>query len=289
MSCIEHKTSDVRHRNSCRMSLESTVSSANAMSAIMRSELQTHRAQLPKEQIPDGGLQEIRLMKFIGLLAIGGTERQVVNIGKGLDETRFRVHLACLQRKGELLAECEALSWPIAEYKIKCLYGYDTLKKQIKFGRDLRGQGMRIVHTYGFYPNVFAVPAARCAGIPVIIGALQFSPGIDGGGYAGRRDTCRRQSRSCRRWRERLVGSSRQRRSSRWCNLPSIGKPNDDQESRSRRKGAGVCPVCAGSSCCRDRALIWRAPGSQDATEAAFVTVVRLTDLRSFPISMEAA
>ncbi len=118
-------------------------------------------------------LERIRLMKFVTLFAIGGTERQVVNIGKGLDPARVDVQFACLHRVGELLAECEARSWSISEYKISRLYGYTALKKQIEFGRNLRRQGIQILHTYGFYPNVFAIPAARFAGVPVIIGSVR--------------------------------------------------------------------------------------------------------------------
>jgi glycosyltransferase involved in cell wall biosynthesis len=112
-------------------------------------------------------------MKFVTIFAIGGTERQVVNIGKGLDPARFDLRFACLHRTGELLAECEARSWSIAEYKVKRLYGYATMKKQFAFGRSLRRHGTQILHTYGFYPNVFAIPAARLAGVPVTIGSIR--------------------------------------------------------------------------------------------------------------------
>ena len=121
----------------------------------------------------DRGLDRIKLMKFVSIFAIGGTERQVVNIGKGLDPGRFDLQLACLNRVGELLAECHARSWTITEYKVRRLYGYATLKKQTEFGRSLRRQGIQILHTYGFYPNVFAIPAARLSGVPVIIGSVR--------------------------------------------------------------------------------------------------------------------
>ena len=77
-------------------------------------------------------------MKFVAIFAIGGTERQVVNIGKGLDKSRFDLRFATLNKVGELLAECEAQSWTIDEYKIRRLYGLATMKKQIAFGKALR-------------------------------------------------------------------------------------------------------------------------------------------------------
>ena len=47
--------------------------------------------------------QRVRLLKFVTLFAIGGTERQVVTLASGLDASRFHLHLACLRRTGELL------------------------------------------------------------------------------------------------------------------------------------------------------------------------------------------
>jgi glycosyltransferase involved in cell wall biosynthesis len=112
-------------------------------------------------------------MKFVTIFAIGGMERQVVNIGKGLDRSRFDVRFATFNKLGELLPECEALSWSVDEYKIRRLYGVATMKQQIAFGKSLRRERTEILHTYGFYPNVFAIPAARLAGVPVRIGSIQ--------------------------------------------------------------------------------------------------------------------
>jgi glycosyltransferase involved in cell wall biosynthesis len=112
-------------------------------------------------------------MKFVAIFAIGGTERQVVNIGKGLDRSRFDVRFATLNKVGELLAECEAQSWSVDEYNVRRLYGFATMKKQVAFAKSLRRERIQILHTYGFYPNVFAIPPARLAGIPVIVGSIR--------------------------------------------------------------------------------------------------------------------
>jgi glycosyltransferase involved in cell wall biosynthesis len=117
--------------------------------------------------------ERIRLLKFVTLFAIGGTERQVVNIGKGLDRARFDVEFACLHRVGELLSECREQEWTITEYNVSRLYGWTAWKRQLEFARHLRRQRIEILHTYSFYPNVFAIPAARLAGVPVVIGSVR--------------------------------------------------------------------------------------------------------------------
>jgi glycosyltransferase involved in cell wall biosynthesis len=132
-----------------------------------------HSAALSVSQPTVGSADRIRVMKFFTEFAIGGMERQVLNIGKGLDRSRFDIRFAIFNKGGELLAECETHSWVVDEYKIRRLYGVATMKQQIAFGKSLRQERTQILHTYGFYPNVFAIPAARLAGVPVIIGAIQ--------------------------------------------------------------------------------------------------------------------
>jgi L-malate glycosyltransferase len=113
-------------------------------------------------------LMPIKILKFLTLFAVGGTERQFTYVTKGLDRSRFDVHVGCLSREGKLLKEIEALNVPISEYRISCLYGATTMRRQWQFAQSLRREGVRLVHAYGFYPNVFCVPPARLAGCATI-------------------------------------------------------------------------------------------------------------------------
>jgi glycosyltransferase involved in cell wall biosynthesis len=115
----------------------------------------------------------IRLLKFVTLFGIGGTERQVVNLGLGLDPARIELRFACFRRVGHLLPELEARHIPLESYDIHRLYGLQALRQQLRFRRHLRREQIDIVHTYGFYPNVFGVPAARLARAPVVIASIR--------------------------------------------------------------------------------------------------------------------
>jgi len=115
----------------------------------------------------------IRLLTFVNGFAMGGTERHVVNLGRALDRTRFDIHLACFRRWGHFLGEIEASSLPIWEYRIDSLHNHRTLREQWRFVRDLRRNRIQIVHTYNFYPNVFALPAARLARAPRVIASIR--------------------------------------------------------------------------------------------------------------------
>ena len=117
----------------------------------------------PRADRMSSGDDRIRLLTFVNGFAVGGTERHVVNLGKSLDRSQFDVRLACFRRVGQFLGEAEASRLPIWEYPIDSLHNRRTLRQQWRFTRDLRRHRIQIVHTFNFYPNVFALPAARLA------------------------------------------------------------------------------------------------------------------------------
>lgn len=115
----------------------------------------------------------IRLLQFLPGFGAGGTERQFVNLIQGLDRSRFEPHVACLRRWGHFLGDVERQQFPISEYRINSLYKPGALRQLLRLAQDLRRQRIQIVHSYNFYGNMFAVPAARLAGVPVVIAAIR--------------------------------------------------------------------------------------------------------------------
>jgi glycosyltransferase involved in cell wall biosynthesis len=114
----------------------------------------------------------IPLLQFLTSFAFGGTERQVITLMRGLDRSRFEPRFACLKRWGQFLGEIEQQRIPVSEYRITNLYRPGTLWQMIRFALDMR-PSIQIVHSYNFYGNVFAVPAARLAGVPVVIASIR--------------------------------------------------------------------------------------------------------------------
>jgi glycosyltransferase involved in cell wall biosynthesis len=119
------------------------------------------------------GEERTRLLMFVNGFAPGGTERHVVNIGRALDRSKFDTHLACFKRWGHFLAEVENSRLPIWEYAINSLHNARTVRQQIRFARDLKRHRIQIVHTFNFYPNVFALPPAWLAGSPRVIASIR--------------------------------------------------------------------------------------------------------------------
>jgi L-malate glycosyltransferase len=117
--------------------------------------------------------ERIRLLTMLTSFQIGGTERQVTNIVLGLDHSRFDLHLACLRNRGELLKDIEPLGVPRPVFDIGPLYTPKTMWQAVRLARYIKRHLIQIVHCYGFYPNVFAVPAARIAGASIVVASIR--------------------------------------------------------------------------------------------------------------------
>jgi glycosyltransferase involved in cell wall biosynthesis len=120
----------------------------------------------------DAKKEPIRLLKFLAWIAIGGSERQVLNIRHGLDASRFDLHLGCFGCFDEQIA-VDLTGTPLEVYKIKKLYGLRTIKECLRLASYLRQNRIDIVHAYNFYANVFTLPAARLAKVPVVLASIR--------------------------------------------------------------------------------------------------------------------
>jgi glycosyltransferase involved in cell wall biosynthesis len=117
--------------------------------------------------------KKIKLLKLLTNFRIGGTERQVTNLALGIDPLQFDLHLACLCYMGELLEELKTLRAPRPEFRIGSLYSPRTLWQAIRLAYYVRRNLIQVVHSYGFYPNVFTVPVARLAGASIVVASIR--------------------------------------------------------------------------------------------------------------------
>jgi glycosyltransferase involved in cell wall biosynthesis len=115
----------------------------------------------------------IKLLKMLTNFHIGGTERQVVNLALGIDPARFDLHLACLRSAGALLGELKTLQVPRPEFRIGRFYNPVTIWQGMRLAQYIRKNRIQIVHSYGFYSNVFTVPAAWMAGGSFIVASIR--------------------------------------------------------------------------------------------------------------------
>lgn len=118
-------------------------------------------------------MSRIRVLHFVTSFAVGGTERHVTNLLRAHDGERFDASIGCLGQDRTLASEIAGIAGKIAEFPIRRLYGPATWRQQLRFASHLRARRVQIVHSYGFYANCFAIPAARLAGVPVIIASIR--------------------------------------------------------------------------------------------------------------------
>ncbi len=100
----------------------------------------------------------------------GGTERQMVELVCRLDPDRWRVHLACLHARGACLDRARSAAVSLTEFPVRSFRRPETVRQALAFAAWCRANRIAVVHTADFYANVFALPPAAAAGVPVRIG-----------------------------------------------------------------------------------------------------------------------
>jgi glycosyltransferase involved in cell wall biosynthesis len=110
----------------------------------------------------------INIFLMVNNFELGGTERQFTLLTQNLDSPTLRVHLGCVERRGSL---AEPLR-DVTEFSLGgSLYGWQSLRTRFNLRRHLRRRHIQVAHAFDFYANLTLIPAARMAGVPIIIGS----------------------------------------------------------------------------------------------------------------------
>src|SRR5438045_3187809 len=115
-------------------------------------------------------------------LGLGGTERQLTEIAKCLDRSKFEVHVGCFQPHGIRAKELQAAGVPIVHFPVRSLYKPSTFAAAVRMGRYIEKHDIRIVHTFDVPANLFGVPVARSWGTQVVLSSQRanrsLTPGL---------------------------------------------------------------------------------------------------------------
>jgi glycosyltransferase involved in cell wall biosynthesis len=115
----------------------------------------------------------IRILNVVNNFCRGGTEGQAITTALALDPARFDVRCACSGNGGELAATAAARLSEIREYPVNGFRSAGYLGQVARLARDLRRGRIEIVHSYGFYCHMLAIPAARLAGVEVVVASIR--------------------------------------------------------------------------------------------------------------------
>jgi glycosyltransferase involved in cell wall biosynthesis len=118
------------------------------------------------------------VVHLINSLRRGGSEGQAVQLVRLLHERGYDVTLACLDGDGPLRHELGDDPPDILEYPLTSLHDLRAARQLRRFAADLRRREVDIVHTHDVYSNIFGLPAARLARVPVRIGSRRDTGGV---------------------------------------------------------------------------------------------------------------
>ncbi|HZH32738.1 MAG TPA: glycosyltransferase [Pyrinomonadaceae bacterium] len=111
------------------------------------------------------------VLLLIGSFHMGGAETQLLQLARLLlEHGRYGVRMATLDRGGVLWEEAGRLPLgEIPEYPLRSFYDRNMLAQTRRFAAFLRAERIAVVHTEGFYTNIFGMAGAAAARVPARI------------------------------------------------------------------------------------------------------------------------
>lgn len=113
---------------------------------------------------------DTRVLIFIQSLDLGGSETQSVEMARQLKQEGYRVTVGCLRADGPLRAKLNEAGLECVEFSVRAsLLRPKAFLQMLRLVDFLRKRRFKVVHTNDLYSNLFAVPAAWLARVPVVI------------------------------------------------------------------------------------------------------------------------
>jgi L-malate glycosyltransferase len=110
--------------------------------------------------------QNLRLFMMMDSLLTGGSERQFALMAGAFRRASLDLYLGCIQRRGRFLEDLGE----IGEYPLGGSFlTVRALRSYRKLVGLLRRTRVDVAQSFDFYTNLMLVPAARLAGVPVVV------------------------------------------------------------------------------------------------------------------------
>ncbi len=116
-------------------------------------------------------------------LDLGGTERQMTEVAKGLDRKRFEPHVAAFHPEGIRADELRAQNVPVLHLPVTSFASASALRGGLALIRYIRRHRIRLVHSFDVPLNIFAGPFARLAHSPVVLSSQRAHRNLTPGMY----------------------------------------------------------------------------------------------------------
>jgi L-malate glycosyltransferase len=126
-----------------------------------------HLAEIESVNPPD----PTPIAVFMTAFDPGGTERQMSELIRRLEPGRFTVHVACFHKRGAWLPRVVERAASVVEFPIHGFARASTLGQMAAFAGWCRRERIKVVQTCDMYANIFGLPGAALARVPVRIGS----------------------------------------------------------------------------------------------------------------------
>jgi glycosyltransferase involved in cell wall biosynthesis len=117
----------------------------------------------------------IPVLLMVRELNLGGSERQMAEIAKALDRSRFDPRVGCFRPAGLRADDLRAAGVPIEHFPVPSLA---SVKGALSIAAYIRKQNIRLVHTFDTPANLYGVPAARLAASAVVVSSQRVDRGL---------------------------------------------------------------------------------------------------------------
>ncbi|MGH9321439.1 MAG: glycosyltransferase [Vicinamibacteria bacterium] len=109
------------------------------------------------------------VLYLIDKLHRAGAQRNLSQLARGLDRSRFHPLVVCLQKGGPMGEELQVAGIEVAVLAIERIYGGRALRAIGRLARKMREERVEIVHTYLVSANLFGALASAFAGVPALV------------------------------------------------------------------------------------------------------------------------
>src|SRR5262249_16807077 len=114
--------------------------------------------------------EPIGVLHVVDCLNVGGTERQLFELLRRMDRTRFAPQVACFKTGGELHPHLCEMGLPPTVFPLRGSLAQPNTAYQIgRMALMCKRANIRVIHAHDFYSNVIAVAAASVAGVRCIV------------------------------------------------------------------------------------------------------------------------
>lgn len=116
-----------------------------------------------------------RVCQFTKAFHLGGTEGQVVELLRGL-QPRYRLQVGVLDEVGPLMEEVRGLGHPLRSFSLcGAVIRPNTVVQIGRLAAWLRESRVELVHVHDYTSTLVVVPAAKLAGVKVVVGRLDLA------------------------------------------------------------------------------------------------------------------